>query len=112
MGCCNKKHSGKPISKLRYYGGLAIVGSAHAGALAGLCAIALPFSRYRKVVPFFAKYSAETVRSVMEKERIRIEGEMEHEASCTWQPELAGAHVGPAVADLGAFANTTWEPAI
>ncbi len=112
MGCCNKKHSGKPISKLRYYGGLAIVGTAHAGAFAGLCAVALPFKRYRKVVPFFASYSRETVRSVMEKERIRIEGEMEHEEHCTWEPELSAVAGAAAVDDLGAFAGQVWEPAV
>ena len=74
MGCCNKTHDGRPISKLRYYGGLVILGSAQVGALAAIGALSVPFPRYRKVLPFFGDYAMDTFREAFRRERMTVEG--------------------------------------
>ena len=75
MGCCNKKRSGKPIGRLRYYGGVALLGGVQTGVLLTVHAIALPFPRYRKLLPFCRAFVRETFSSVWQRERIRLHDE-------------------------------------
>lgn len=92
MGCCNKTHSGKPISRRRYYGGLAVLGGAQAGALVLVHGLAVPFPRYRKVLPMFRSYLKDTLKSAIKRERIIVEGldERVEDEICEWEPELEG----------------------
>ena len=72
MGCCNKTHVGQPIGRLRYYGGLALLGGVQMGMYLTLRAAAVPLPRYRKVVPFYREYVRDTLDSVRRRERICV----------------------------------------
>ena len=98
MGCCNKTHDGRPISKLRYYGGLVLLGGAQVGALAAIGALAVPFPRYRKVLPFFGDYALDTFRDAIRRERMTVEGmdgvEGEEDGgACAWNPDGIDSHL-------------------
>jgi len=127
MGCCNKEHSGEPISRARYWGGLLVLSGAQAGALVALYGLSVPFPRYRRVIPFFKAYAKDTIKSAIDKERITVAGEAPREEACEWAPEfdLAAASSGAPAAGApeeasaappsfldDAFAPGAWEPAL
>ncbi len=79
MGCCNKTPDGRPITRARYWGGLALLTGVHLGGLGALAALAVPFRPARKVLPFYADFARRTLDSVLRRERIRVGG---HEPDC------------------------------
>ena len=72
MGCCNKTPDGRPITRARYYGGLALLTGVHLGGLGALCALAVPFKPARKVLPFYLTFARRTLDSVRLRERITV----------------------------------------
>ena len=70
MGCCNKEMDETPISNLRYWAGTALVAGSHLGLLALLTAAAPVFPRCRRVLPFFRRYTQETIKGILRNERI------------------------------------------
>ena len=86
MGCCNKKHVGEPIGRLRFYGGLAMLAGVQAGTLGALYVVAVPLPRYRKVLPFYLEYARQTLDSVRQKERICV-ASRSGEAACANEQE-------------------------
>lgn len=72
MGCCNKEADLRPIGKARYYGGLALLGAVQAGMLVAVHALAVPSARYRKLLPFYRAYAADTLRGVWRRDDIRV----------------------------------------
>ena len=57
MGCCNHEPLGRPISRWRYYAGVAALTGAHAAGRAALWAVSRPAPRYRKVARFYGEFA-------------------------------------------------------
>lgn len=92
MGCCNKQHEGRTISRRRYVAGLVALRSVQVGFGAALVAASVPWPRYRKLLPFFLEYTQATFDSVMQRDGIRVEDE-----ACSVDPPI-DAWVDPAAA--------------
>ncbi len=73
MGCCNHEPLGRPISRWRYYAGVAALTGAHAAGRAALWAVSRPAPRYRKVARFYGEFARDTVRSVLQRDRIQVD---------------------------------------
>jgi hypothetical protein len=105
MGCCNKKHDGNPISVIRYYAGLVVLGSAQMGAMGLLFGLSVPFPRYRKVIPFAKAFMVDTMRSALERDRIVVDGmESTEDEFCEWEPGMnAALEWSPPESDLASM---------
>jgi hypothetical protein len=87
MGCCNKAYDERPIPRLRFWAGLAVMVSAHAFVLV-LLTLGAPFSaRYRKVRAGWRVYSREVLRSCWAREGFRVGASPDHDAPCTCRPD-------------------------
>ena len=72
MGCCNKVHEERPISRLRWWTGLGVMAASH-GFVLCLLTLGAPFSaRYRKVRRGWKVYSRDTLRSCWNQEGFRV----------------------------------------
>ena len=82
MGCCNKEMTGEPISRLRYWGGTAVVAGVHGGLLGFLWTASLFTPRYRRVLPFYRAYFRDTLEGILRRDRIRLAGECARNPEC------------------------------
>jgi hypothetical protein len=70
MGCCNKEMDETPISDLRYWAGTALVAGSHVGLLAVLAAASPVIPQCKRVLPFFYRYTRDTLEGILNNERI------------------------------------------
>ncbi len=70
MGCCNKVMDETPISDLRYWAGTVLVAGSHLGLLAALAAASPVVPQCKRVLPFFYRYTRETIEGILGNERI------------------------------------------
>lgn len=76
MGCCNKVHEDKPISRARYVAGLCLFVSVQSVVMAGLAAGGLVSSRCRNVRSFHRAWTADRLRSIRAHEGFRVGNEV------------------------------------
>lgn len=102
LGCCNKRYEERAVSRARFVCGLVLMGGVH-GAFLVLLAVASPFvPRCRKVLPGYATFTVDALRSVLRRDRIRV-GRMPSvpgvsEDACVIEdaPDLGEDREGPA----------------
>jgi hypothetical protein len=74
MGCCNKVHEDKPISRTRYVAGVCLFAGVQGAVLAGLAAGSLVSARCRNVRSFHRAWAADRWRSIRAHEGFRVGG--------------------------------------
>jgi len=72
MGCCNKDHHGKPISRVRYATGLAIFLGAQGVTGTFLSLGSLVSRRCRNVRRFHRAWAGDRLRSIVRRDGFRV----------------------------------------
>lgn len=87
MGCCEGKNAGHPISRKRYYFGVAFFSTYHIGMLSVLSILKLGSDRWDPVYRFHRAYLGDIWKAVRTREGIVFEGSCTCEAQ---EPPRAG----------------------